>query len=705
MEIGTTFRLFASLFLFLSVALSFGAVSLQSPQSATIRVGTNATFAVFVLGQPESGTVQWFENGLSIPNATEWSYTTPIQNAPRTAFYHATVQIDGQTLQTDSATLYVLPNHPENLLAHWSFDGLLNGNIAPDSTGNFDATVVNGGIATGRIGTGALQVNGSDSFMRVSSPALRSYLEGKPFSLLWWHRADLPANVRDTIISLFPFQIYFASTMVTGTDQIMVLEPYHIYIPNYAGTELYGNWRHYALVFDGSRSFFYEDGILRDDWSMGGRGGVQGGAGSSLHFGSLGEFSNFHGSIDDVRIYDVALSGAQILSLGPPPAIEIKRNPLDYRVGIGQTVTLTTEAIPVATHAPLYYEWEVDGKPIPSLGNQVTITGSSAPGIAKVRAKITAGDLTIYTREATIETITSEPSLLLHYDFENDSADLIRDRAGFFHGAAFNIRRLPGRVGRYAAGFQGSYIRVPAAATPLELAGSPYSVAWWIRFERPLVAVTVTAETPQTWGEIIYDLGPQNGPAGYGAQLYGNRMDGFHKSASAPAVSGVFDIFNIRGWMHFAITYDGATLRLYMNGNELASSPIAQTIVGSGAHDLYLGNSTEAIANGDFGGYPWTRIAFGGLLDDFRIYSYALTPNQIRALVDVPPSLVITAASGRIGLAWPDTSEAVFTLEQSASLGPDAQWSPVTPVPTASDGRFQVIFDPTANSTFFRLKK
>ena len=346
--IGTVLFL---IFIFSSDDL-LGAVSLQSPRSTTIRVGTNATFAVFVLGQPESGTIQWFENGLAIANATEWSYTTPIQNSPLTAFYHAIVQIDNQTLQTDPATLHVLPSHPENLLAHWPFDGLINGNTAPDNTGNFDATVINGGIEAGRIGSGALQVSGANSFMRVSSPALRSYLAGKPFSLLWWHRGDLPANDRDTIVSVFPFQIYFASTMVTGVDQIMVLEPYYIYIPSYVGTELYGNWRHYALVFDGSRSFFYEDGILRDDWSMGGRGGIQEGAGASLFFGSLGEFSDFHGSIDDVRIYDVVLSRAQILSLGPPPAIEIKRNPLDYRVGIGQSVTIITEAIPVAMNVP-----------------------------------------------------------------------------------------------------------------------------------------------------------------------------------------------------------------------------------------------------------------------------------------------------------------------------------------------------------------
>jgi len=309
------------------------------------------------------------------------------------------------------------------------------------------------------------------------------------------------------------------------------------------------------------------------------------------------------------------------------------------------------------------------------------------------------------TRAATIETVPA-PTQLLHYDFESDSADSIRDQAGSFHGQPFNIRHRLGRVGRYAAGFEGSYIRVPGASTLLELAGSPYTVAWWIKFERPLIAATLTAQTPQPWGEIIYDLGPQEGPAGYGAQLLGNRIEGIHKSVSPPAITAVFDIFGLHSrWIHFTVTYDGEIRHLYVNGTEAASAPTPSAIVSSGTNDLFLGNSTEAIANGDLFGYAWTRNSFGGLLDEFRIYNYALTTNQISALVDVAPPLTITAASGRIGLAWPDTSEAIFTLEETTSLDADPEWTAVTPVPTPLNGLYQITLDSTGSSRFFRLKK
>jgi hypothetical protein len=71
-------------------------------------------------------------------------------------------------------------------------------------------------------------------------------------------------------------------------------------------------------------------------------------------------------------------------------------------------------------------------------------------------------------------------------------------------------------------------------------------------------------------------------------------------------------------WTHLALTYDGATVRLFVNGVQVsstsASGPIA---VSTGV--LRLG----AAPNGsDF---------FRGLIDDVRIYNRALTATQIQA--------------------------------------------------------------------------
>ncbi|MBN1506708.1 MAG: discoidin domain-containing protein, partial [Sedimentisphaerales bacterium] len=71
-------------------------------------------------------------------------------------------------------------------------------------------------------------------------------------------------------------------------------------------------------------------------------------------------------------------------------------------------------------------------------------------------------------------------------------------------------------------------------------------------------------------------------------------------------------------WAHVAFTFDGTTVRSYMNGTE----------VGSGA--FAFGPKTDAaifIGCDNGGGYN----GFNGAIDDVRIYDNALTPDEVRA--------------------------------------------------------------------------
>jgi glucose/arabinose dehydrogenase len=76
-------------------------------------------------------------------------------------------------------------------------------------------------------------------------------------------------------------------------------------------------------------------------------------------------------------------------------------------------------------------------------------------------------------------------------------------------------------------------------------------------------------------------------------------------------------------WTHLATTYDGATLRLYVNGSQVASK--AQT--GS------IPASTGALRIG--GNSVWSEW-FAGLIDEVRIYSRALTAGEIQTDMATP---------------------------------------------------------------------
>ena len=74
-----------------------------------------------------------------------------------------------------------------------------------------------------------------------------------------------------------------------------------------------GDWHHLSLVWDGSHRYLYLDGteIARDatalSYALSCNGGLNIGADKDLSTGSF-----FTGLIDDVRIYDVALSAEEI---------------------------------------------------------------------------------------------------------------------------------------------------------------------------------------------------------------------------------------------------------------------------------------------------------------------------------------------------------------------------------------------------------
>jgi Protein of unknown function (DUF4038)/Concanavalin A-like lectin/glucanases superfamily/Putative collagen-binding domain of a collagenase/Fibronectin type III domain len=115
-------------------------------------------------------------------------------------------------------------------------------------------------------------------------------------------------------------------------------------------------------------------------------------------------------------------------------------------------------------------------------------------------------------------------------------------------------------------------------------------------------------------------------------------------------------------WTYLAVTYDGSTLRLYVDGEQVASTPQTGTIMTS-SDPLQIGGDHI------FGQY------FGGLIDEVRVYNVALNSDAIRTdmLSPVvagtsgdpePPSVTggLTASAvgpGEVDLSWTAASDNV----------------------------------------------
>ncbi|WP_195983937.1 glycoside hydrolase family 2 TIM barrel-domain containing protein [Clostridium sp. D33t1_170424_F3] len=77
----------------------------------------------------------------------------------------------------------------------------------------------------------------------------------------------------------------------------------------------------------------------------------------------------------------------------------------------------------------------------------------------------------------------------------------------------------------------------------------------------------------------------------------------------------------INKWQHVAGVYDGASLRLYLNGEQVAETVLdGQTIVPGSSHPFSIGACTQESGR-----------AFTGLIDDVRVYDKALTLDEFNS--------------------------------------------------------------------------
>ena len=197
------------------------------------------------------------------------------------------------------------------------------------------------------------------------------------------------------------------------------------------------------------------------------------------------------------------------------------------------------------------------------------------------------------------------------YAFDEGSGGTLTDRTGRGHdgtvaGADWTTGHSGGALDFTAVG---DMVSVPDHAD-LDLS-SAFTIEAWIK-----------PRNLQGWRMVALKEAPPN-KFTYG--LYASARN----SAVPSAWTGKRGIYGpsptpINTWSHLATTYGNRTLRLYVNGQLVASrSGLAASALSNGA--LRIGGNTI-----------WTFETFDGLIDDVRIYNRALTGIEILADRDTP---------------------------------------------------------------------
>ncbi len=227
----------------------------------------------------------------------------------------------------------------------------------------------------------------------------------------------------------------------------------------------------------------------------------------------------------------------------------------------------------------------------------------------QVKATDAAGNFSPYSNIATTTTLATIPGLVAAYAFDEGAGTTVTDYSGNGNtGTLSNTTWTSASKYGNALVFNGvnSMVNIPDAAS-LHLTSGMTLEAW---VNPSAVSQCMVGCDLQGQRQLLFggSLRPRRCPG-----RWGHVRVGYLGTTSLAANT----------WSHLAVTYDGATLRLYVNGVQVSSLAKAGTIATS-ANPLQIGGDSL------FGQY------FAGTIDEVRVYNQALSQTQIQADMATP---------------------------------------------------------------------
>ncbi len=218
-------------------------------------------------------------------------------------------------------------------------------------------------------------------------------------------------------------------------------------------------------------------------------------------------------------------------------------------------------------------------------------------------------DAAIVTIDAAlpIDAPPADPTLIAHWKFDDDPTDGVLDSTG--NGHSGTCVACPSLVtGKVGNGYRfnpadGEHVRVDDSVA---FRGN-FTIAAWMYTDNTTQQIAVMSKPVGTGTGNSWQLENLDDDR---VSLSGGSVHSLVSTNSVPQMT----------WVHVAGTWDGTTKRLYIDG-VLARSGTSQ--ISYDTHDVYLGADEN---NGSL------ALPFDGALDDLRVYSRALTAQEIAAL-------------------------------------------------------------------------
>jgi len=380
-------------------------------------------------------------------------------------------------------------------------------------------------------------------------------------------------------------------------------------------------WTHLAGTYNGSTIRLYVNGVQVASTA---KTGALATSTNALSIGGDSLYGQyFTGRIDEVRVYNTALSASQIQTdMATPIGGGGDTTPPTAPTGLSATAVGSSQinlSWTAATDNVAVTGYRVERCQGAGCSNfaQIGTTSSTSFGDSglsastsysyRVRATDAATNLGPYSNTATATTLAGGgPSPVAAYSFNEGTGTTVADASGTGNAGTIGTATWTTQ-GKYGGAlvFDGSsaLVTVPDSAS-LDLTTGMTLEAW----VNPSTSLTGWKDVVYKGDDNYYLMGSSSslGQPAAGGRYAGAYGEVFGTAALAPNT-----------WTHLAATYDGAMLKLYVDGALVASQ--AQT----GA----LTPSTNALS---IGGDSLYGQYFTGRIDEVRVYNTALTLAQIQ---------------------------------------------------------------------------
>ena len=522
------------------------------------------------------------------------------------------------------------------LTSWWRADG-----NALDAVGTNHGTLQNGaGFATGKFGQ-AFSFDGVDD--QIVVPPNANLNAGTAITIAAWVNPTSIGHGRPIAQKRSSGNVggYTFETTANGLQWIVWINGAHVTLQTPPDVLQAGVWRHVAATYDGAWMKIFVDGTLRASLS------ITGAVDNSIDPVVIGRnvvVSGFawHGLLDEVEIYQRPLDAGEILALArrgtPDPAgqtrtVDVVVLSAPAATATNVSVTSSNPAVATATSGPIAAGSQTARVSITAgqsgtailivrAGNEtrsvtIVVGGSAPPGIPYLFARPVGLSL-LAPASAGMVTITSDvvpvwqplAGLTSWWRADGDVLDAVGTNHGTLqNGAGF----ATGKFGQ-AFSFDGVDDQIVVPPNANLNAGTAITIAAWVNptsigHGRPIAQKRSSGNVGGYTFETTKHFGPDDG------LQWLVWINGGPQTLQTPP-----NVLQPGVWHHVAATYDGASMKIFVDGTLRASLAVAGTVDGS----------TEPFVIGRNVVVP--SFAWHGLIDEVEVYQRPLGAAEIEAL-------------------------------------------------------------------------